>query len=262
VQVNLYASWTSKEAFGLHFDDHDVVVLQLEGAKRWKIHEPTRVDPLRIDVEAPEPPVGDPATEILLRTGDMLYLPRGWWHAVAAAEGRSLHLTCGLKPTTGADLLTWLADQLRASATVLATLPYLDSPKEQAAHLATLRKEFTEALHDGLIEEFLFARGTTDPGRPMPSLPFVGGIPADESLHVRLTASGAWYDADSEGRVVMSAGGQEWTFAAPALVQYLTEGRAASLGELAVRSSLPVGQVAAVVTDLVAADVAAVSRRR
>ncbi|MFI9080576.1 cupin domain-containing protein [Streptomyces sioyaensis] len=217
VQVNLYASWTSKEGFGLHFDDHDVVVLQLEGAKRWKIHEPTRIDPLRIDVEAPEPPHGEPVSEIVLRAGDMLYLPRGWWHAVAATEGRSLHLTCGLKPTTGADLLSWLADRLRASATVRANLPHLASREEQVAHLATLLKEFTAALHDGVIEEFLHARGTMDPGRPIPSLPFVGGIPADGGLHVRLTASGAWHEVNGEGQVVMSAGGRQWTFAAPAL---------------------------------------------
>ncbi|MFE0187304.1 cupin domain-containing protein [Streptomyces sp. NPDC058989] len=264
VQVNLYASWTAKEGFGLHFDDHDVVVLQLEGAKRWRIHEPTRVDPLRVDVEAPEPPHGQPVAEIVLRAGDMLYLPRGWWHAVAATEGRSLHLTCGLTPTTGADLLSWLAGQLRASAAVRANLPYLASREEQVAHLSVLLKEFTKALHDEVIEEFLFARGTMDPGRPMPSLPFVGGIPADESLHVRLTASGAWYEVDGEGRVMMSAGGQQWTFAALALnvVKHLAEGRTASLGELAVASSLPVGQVAALVAELVAAGIAAVSRRR
>lgn len=264
VQVNLYASWTSKEGFGLHFDDHDVVVVQLEGAKRWKIHEPTRIDPLRVDVEAPDPPRGEPATEIVLRAGDMLYLPRGWWHAVAATEGRSLHLTCGLKPTTGADLLSWLADQLRASATVRANLPRLGSREEQVAYLAVLLKEVTAALHDGVIEEFLCARGAMDPGRPMPSLPFVGGIPVDESLYVRLTASGAWYEVDGEGRPVLNAGGQQWTFAAPALavVKHLAEGRSASMGELAVASSLPVGQVAALVTELVVADVAAVSRRR
>ncbi|AIA06472.1 cupin domain-containing protein [Streptomyces noursei] len=264
VQVNLYASWTSKEGFGLHFDDHDVVVLQLEGAKRWKIHTPTRTDPLRIDVEAPEPPDGEPLAEIVLQAGDMLYLPRGWWHAVAATEGRSLHLTCGLKPTTGADLLSWLADQLRASTTVRANLPYLASAEEQAAHLESLRKEVTEALYDGLIEEFVRARGTMDLGRPVPSLPFVNGIPADENLHVRLTASGAWHEVDSEGRVVMSAGGQQWTFAAPALavVEHLISGKTASIGVLAVASSLSVGQVAALVSELVTADIAAISRRR
>lgn len=88
--------------------------------------------------------------------------------------------------------MSWLAGQLRASATVRANLPYLASREEQVAHLAVLLKEFTVALHDGVIEELLFARGTMDPGRPMPSLPFVGGLPADESLHVRLTASSTW----------------------------------------------------------------------
>ncbi|KUL38573.1 cupin [Streptomyces sp. NRRL F-4489] len=264
VQVNLYASWTAKEGFGLHFDDHDVVVVQAEGAKRWKIHQPTRVDPLRIDVEAPHPPRGEPVAEIVLRAGDMLYLPRGWWHSVAATEGRSLHLTCGLKPTTGADLLSWLADQLRASATVRANLPRLASPEQQAIHVAALREEFTAALHDGVIEEFLRARGTMDPGRPAPSLPFVSGVPADEHLHVRLTASGAWYDVDSDGRVILNAGGQQWTFAAPArpVAKRLTEGRTSTLGELAIASSLPVGQVATLVTELVTAGIAAVSRRR
>lgn len=82
---------------------------------------------------------------------------------MAAAEGRSLHLTCGLKPTTGADLLAWLADQLRASATVRANLPHFASREEQVAHLAALLKEFTSALHDGVIEEFLCARGAMDP---------------------------------------------------------------------------------------------------
>lgn len=98
----------------------------------------------------------------------------------------------------------------------------------------------------------------------MPSLPFVGGIPADDSLHIRLTASGAWYEVDGKGRPVLNAGGQQWTFAAPALavVKHLAEGRTASMAELAVASSLPVGQAAALVMELVAADVAAVSRRR
>ncbi|MEV6734723.1 MULTISPECIES: hypothetical protein [unclassified Streptomyces] len=28
----------------------------------------------------------------MLRAGNMLYVPRCWWHAVAATEGRFLHL--------------------------------------------------------------------------------------------------------------------------------------------------------------------------
>ncbi|WP_435602301.1 cupin domain-containing protein [Streptomyces sp. bgisy130] len=264
VQVNLYASWTPKEGFGVHWDDHDVVVVQLEGTKRWKIYGATRIDPLRVDTEAPEPPTGAPVAEIVLQAGDMLYLPRGWWHAVAATEGRSLHLTCGLKPTTGADLLSWLSDQLRVSTTIRANLPYFAPPDERAAYLQALRKEFADALHEGVIEEFINARGSTDAGRPMPSLPFVDGIPADGSLCVRLTAAGAWYGVDEDGHVVFSAGGQEWTFSRPvlAVIKFLLDGSAATLGELSVSSRLPLGHVAALISELVEAGVAAVSRRR
>ncbi|MFJ1755389.1 JmjC domain-containing protein [Kitasatospora sp. NPDC088134] len=56
VQVNLYASWTGTEGFGVHWDDHDVVVVQLDGAKRWRIYGPTRALPMHRDVETPEPP--------------------------------------------------------------------------------------------------------------------------------------------------------------------------------------------------------------
>ncbi|MDT0458740.1 cupin domain-containing protein [Streptomyces sp. DSM 41527] len=264
VQVNLYASWTPKEGFGVHWDDHDVVVVQLEGAKRWKLYGATRIDPLRVDTEAPEPPTGAPVAEVVLQAGDMLYLPRGWWHAVAATEGRSLHLTCGLKPATGADLLSWLSDQLRVSDTVRANLPYFASPDERTTYLQALRKEFADALHEGVIEEFINARGSADPGRPMPSLPFVDGIPADGSLCVRLTAAGAWYGVDEDGHVVFSAGGQEWTFSSPvlAVIKLLLAGSTATLGELSVSSGLPVGHVAALISELVEAGVAAVSRRR
>lgn len=264
VQVNLYASWTPKEGFGVHWDDHDVVVLQLEGAKRWKLYGATRIDPLRVDIEAPEPPTGAPVAEIVLQAGDMLYLPRGWWHAVAATEGRSLHLTCGLKPTTGADLLLWLSDRLRVSNTVRANLPYFAPPAERTTYLQALRKELAGALHEGVIAEFINARGSMDAGRPMPSLPFVDGIPADGGLCVRLTAAGAWYGVDEEGHVVFSAGGQEWTFSSPvlAVIKLLLDGTTATLGELSVSSGLPVGHVAALVSELVEAGVAAVSRRR
>ncbi|WP_455753532.1 JmjC domain-containing protein [Streptomyces lavendulae] len=107
VQANLYASWHPTETFGIHWDDHDTVIFQLEGAKRWNLYGATRTDPLRLVVEAPEKPEGPPLAEVVLQAGDMLYMPRGWWHTVAATQGRSLHLTCGLTSATGRHLLVW-----------------------------------------------------------------------------------------------------------------------------------------------------------
>ncbi|MFF3326508.1 cupin domain-containing protein [Streptomyces sp. NPDC002889] len=263
IQVNMYASWTSREGFGTHWDDHDVVVFQVEGAKRWRIYGPTRVNPLYRDLEAPAPPKGQPLAEIMLRAGDMLYLPRGWWHAVAATEGQSLHLTCGLQTTTGADLLAWLSERLRGSETVRSHLPVFGTGTEHVSFLEALRKEVAEALHDGVINEFIEARDGTEPGRLVPSLPFLDGIPAEPGLGVRLLTARARITRDGEGQVVLTAGGEKWTFAAavaPVLAP-LVAGGTATLGDLAQCAELTIGQVASVVTELVSADVAAVSSR-
>ncbi|MGW2689530.1 JmjC domain-containing protein [Streptomyces sp. NPDC001414] len=41
VQASLYASWSATEGFGNHWDDHDTVIVQLDGAKRWRIYGTT-----------------------------------------------------------------------------------------------------------------------------------------------------------------------------------------------------------------------------
>ncbi|MES4901058.1 MULTISPECIES: JmjC domain-containing protein [unclassified Streptomyces] len=263
IQVNAYASWTSREGFGTHWDDHDVVVFQVEGSKRWRIYGPTRVNPLYRDLEAPGAPTGEPLAELSLRAGDMLYLPRGWWHAVAATEGRSLHLTCGLQTTTGADLLAWLSERLRGSETIRAHLPMFGSDQDQSTYLDVVRKEVAEALHDGVIREFLDVRDATDPGRLMPSLPFLDGIPAEDDLVVRFTTARARTTVNDEGQVILRTGGEEWTFAAlvAPVLEPLAAGHSVSLGDLAQAAGLTTAQVASVVTELVSANVAAVSHR-
>ncbi|MEU8776528.1 cupin domain-containing protein [Streptomyces sp. NPDC048606] len=263
IQVNMYASWTGREGFGTHWDDHDVVVVQLEGAKRWRIYGPTRVNPMYRDMEAPQPPEGEPLAEIMLRAGDMLYLPRGWWHAVAATEGRSLHLTCGLQTTTGADLIGWLSHRLRGSETVRAHLPAFGSVAEQATYLETLRKEVAEALHDGVISEYLDHRDATEPGRPTPYLPYLDAVPAEPDLRVRLVTARARTTTNTEGQVALLAGGEQWTFspAAGPVITPLVAGESPTLGDLAEAAGLSVEQVAALVTELVSADVATVMSR-
>ncbi|WP_392957705.1 JmjC domain-containing protein [Streptomyces sp. LN245] len=98
VQVNLYASWSATEGFGVHWDDHDTVVVQLDGAKRWRIYGTTRPFLLYRDIEDPGEAPTEPVADLVLWPGDVLYVPRGVWPAVSADQGtRSLHVTCGLQ---------------------------------------------------------------------------------------------------------------------------------------------------------------------
>ncbi|MFE0047590.1 cupin domain-containing protein [Streptomyces albireticuli] len=260
-RANVYASWTAREGFGTHWDDHDVVVVQLDGAKRWKIFGATRAHPLYRDVEQPGEPPAEPLADVVLRTGDLLYVPRGWWHAVSADQGtRSLHVTFGLDPHTPSDLLSWLAEQLLRHEEFRADLPRLAPEADQAAFLAVLRTLLTDELRDpGLLARYTRAVDARAPGRMAPSLPHLDGVPADRGLRVRMTTARAVLDTTSDA-VLLTAAGATYEFAPAAgpVLRPLVEGHARTLGELADAAGLDVADVAGLVQELVEGQVVAV----
>lgn len=266
VQANLYASWTAREGFGVHWDDHDVIVIQVDGLKRWKLYGPTRTAPMYKDIEEPEPPPSEPLVELVLRPGDLLYLPRGWWHSVSASEGvHSLHLTFGIQTTTGAQLVSWLADELRRHDVLRADLPVHAPAPAQAAYLAQLRKEVAAALEDpALITRYTAMRDGADLTRLRPSLPHIAGVPADPDIRVQL-ATGRAYVEPTEHGVTFRACDNEWDMATEAtpllwcLIFAVPE--AVSLGELAETAGLSVADAAALVTELVNGQAATVTGR-
>jgi hypothetical protein len=111
---NLYVSSKGVPGFPRHHDDHDVLVLQLEGSKHWRLSGVTRVLPtytLRRTAGPGTSPEG-PWREVVLHRGDLLYLPRGWWHEAMARDEDSMHLTVAIYPRTGREFATWLLDLL------------------------------------------------------------------------------------------------------------------------------------------------------
>jgi ribosomal protein L16 Arg81 hydroxylase len=133
VQANAYVTPPQNQGFSAHYDVHDVFVLQIAGEKRWRIHPPVLVSPLRdqpwndrkADVEkrAEEPAL----IEAVLTPGDCLYLPRGYLHAATALGGVSTHLTLGIHVWTRFALVQQLMEQaLRAvcdDPVIRASLP-------------------------------------------------------------------------------------------------------------------------------------------
>lgn len=105
VHANLYLTPAGAQGFDAHFDTHEVLVLQLEGHKTWRLYGPTRRLPLvgeRFNV--PREKLG-PVREVHLQTGDLLYVPRGHVHEAFTAEEASMHLTVGVNVYRWADLL-------------------------------------------------------------------------------------------------------------------------------------------------------------
>ena len=105
IQVNAYAGWRTSHGFDLHWDDHDVFILQIAGRKKWKVYGMTRKYPLARDVEPATDKPDTPLWEGMLEDGDLLYIPRGWWHVATPLDEPTLHLTVGVNNPNGADLL-------------------------------------------------------------------------------------------------------------------------------------------------------------
>jgi len=153
--ANLYAAWHAQKAFDQHWDPQDSIILQLSGRKRWKVWRPTRPHPLEDDVEKPVPPTAEPVWEGVLKDGDALYIPRGWWHVVQPINEPSLHLTVSLTPPKGIDLLGWLVSRLRREAVVRADLPALKDEGARQRRVAELRDLVAGALTDDALADFL-----------------------------------------------------------------------------------------------------------
>lgn len=106
VQTNIYMTQAQTQGFKAHYDNHDVVVLQIEGTKEWRIYD-TPVD-LPLNSQAFNPhdvEIGEETDRFLLQPGDMLYVPRGLAHDAVATGEPSLHITTGLMFRTWADLM-------------------------------------------------------------------------------------------------------------------------------------------------------------
>lgn len=112
VQANAYLTPPGAAGLAPHHDTHDVFVLQVSGTKSWVVREPLIERPLprhRCDHAAA---LGQPVvSELDLRPGDALYLPRGFVHSASTQRGLSLHLTIGLLGATVHDILGLLVDR-------------------------------------------------------------------------------------------------------------------------------------------------------
>lgn len=97
IRANLYMTPPFSQGFQPHFDLDDIFVVQVLGQKQWYWHS-------SYDEQA-ELPNGDmgfdatrhvslkPPTPILMRRGDVLYLPRGFMHEARTDEHTSIHIT-------------------------------------------------------------------------------------------------------------------------------------------------------------------------
>lgn len=108
--ANSYAARGGSGTFNMHWDTHDVYAIQLIGKKRWKIYPPTFHDPLvnqKSKGFTDRPKV--PCMDVILEEGDVLYIPRGWWHDATPIDNQeTFHIAVGIFKNTIVDYLNWV----------------------------------------------------------------------------------------------------------------------------------------------------------
>jgi len=99
-QVDLSVFITPKHSVGLraHYDTSSSFIIQLFGAKRWRVYEPYRTFPLRNNTFSfAEFQKTALVADVILRKEERLYIPRGWIHEPSTQEGLSIRLTISLE---------------------------------------------------------------------------------------------------------------------------------------------------------------------
>ena len=158
--INLYASWRKTRGFATHWDSHDVFIVQVQGSKSWNLFGETRVHPMAVDVVPNVVPPENALWSGTLASGDVLYIPRGWWHDAFVPEALdgegSIHLTVSLQEFTGHDVLTWLGSRLSASQHLFrATVPWLAGSDVVNEYFEEFRQTLVQSLDANIAQEFV-----------------------------------------------------------------------------------------------------------
>lgn len=221
-QANVYLTPPNSQGFDVHWDSHDVFILQVEGDKQWRIYDGGVANPLskqRFDPASFE--AGEVVDDFILEPGDVLYIPRGVAHACQALDRVSLHITLGVIPYTWSDLLTdCVADLGERAPAWRESLPFGFRRNDHEGN-RLLRQQFLARLAelpevidlDGVVEARLDQMGASQ--RPRATDHLRQAIDASEvlSTHALRKRTGLQVRLNTRGdRVSLVCGERELDF--------------------------------------------------
>lgn len=114
INCEAFFSQKNNEAYYGHRDSDDVLVIQIEGRKRWRLHEPQQ---RRYRGNSPlnEQQMGPLLEELIMNPGDILFVRAGVPHRCITENAYSLHLSFDLcDRTPNIEQITEAAKQLHA----------------------------------------------------------------------------------------------------------------------------------------------------
>ncbi|AJY17409.1 MULTISPECIES: JmjC domain-containing protein [Burkholderia] len=193
VVSSAYLAFGERDSFRCHWDTRDVFAIQLIGRKRWVLYEPSLEAPLYMqqskDYEGLYPCPDTPYMDVMLEAGDLLYLPRGWWHNPLPVGEATFHLAFGTFPAYVIDYLSWAINRMPHLLDARRSLSDWENDKNVLASIGQQFEDFicTRENYRRFLDDRTGAiRIETDLALETLGNPAVSAIP-DES-RIRLSA--------------------------------------------------------------------------
>ena len=174
VNVHVYCTPPARSGFSWHYDPEDVFIVQTHGVKEYQLRKNT-VNPWPLLEQMPKDLQVERETQpfwsCILRPGDWLYIPTGWWHSARGVEGDSITLAIGLMTPSAIALLDVLKQELLSSILWRQRLPSLGkaqgaSPEELAKLCQSLFTDLGRDLSRVLSDEAFVGRFLKQRGPP------------------------------------------------------------------------------------------------
>jgi hypothetical protein len=141
-------------AFKTHYDPEDLLILQVEGTKRWKVFRPVVPDPVQ---RMPKTPLENPELifDEVLEPGDMLFVPAGYWHHCESGLSTSVHLGIFFLPPTAWHWIEQTIYPLINDQFFRKSLTRINEERGLAGVQAELKKRLIAKIEELDLEKFV-----------------------------------------------------------------------------------------------------------
>lgn len=168
VDIHIYATPPGKHGFSWHYDAEDVFILQTTGEKEYSLRKNT-VNPWPLVETIPNDMRYEreitPLMRVLLKAGDWLYIPCGYWHKAETpdTDETAISLAIGVMSRSAIQLYDFLRPRLLDSLVWRQRLPIVSNVQETNSDrtCSTHTIDGFEQIREQLIADF--ARSVQDP---------------------------------------------------------------------------------------------------
>jgi ribosomal protein L16 Arg81 hydroxylase len=143
LSANIYVTSPQGQGFNWHYDDHDLFILQLKWNKTWNILEEESLLP-EANFKSKSPQIKDTehSTQLMLKEGNTLYMPRGTYHKAVTGVSSSVHISLSIYSVKTYQLFNHFLQQVRKEKLFRKSLVSANSSKLDKQEILAAAKDF------------------------------------------------------------------------------------------------------------------------